>query len=134
MKLKYKIILSFFIVFSLNIYAIDVIIAKDDIKYKEKIDSTKLMLFKSARLKKDCKAFTIKMYNNNTFVSKHYINKGSIICLKDIKVYKKDSVIFQFGSLEIEKEGKILFQNNKYITIKKSNGKIEKIYKDGKTR
>lgn len=134
MKLKYKLIFVFFTFCTFNVYALNVIVAKSNIKYKEKINSSKLKTSTVSKVKKHCKPLSISIYNSNTFTAKHFIRKGDIICLNDIKVYKKESVIFQFGALEIEKEGKILFQNKKYITIKKSDGKTEKIYKDGKIR
>ena len=37
-------------------------------------------------------------------------------------------------TLEIEKKGKIVFENDQFIRIKKDNGKIEKIYKDGRLK
>ncbi len=131
MKLKHKLSLVFFLFFTVNISALNVIVAKENIKYKEKINSSKLKLSKATKIKKGCEVFTLKMYNSNTYNAKHFIKKGSTLCLKDLVIYKKESVVFKFGSVQIEKEGKILFQNKKYITIKKSDGKIEKIYKDG---
>lgn len=131
LKLKHNIIILSLFAFSFNSFAIDVIVATSKINYKEKIDSSKLRLSKVNELKKSCKALTLKIYNSDTFIAKHVIKKGSIICLKDIKTSKQESVIFKFGSLQIEKEGKILFENNEYIRIKKNDGKVEKIYKDG---
>lgn len=131
MKLKHKLSLVLFLFFAMHISAMNVIVAKENIKYKEKINSSKLKLSKATKVKKTCEVFTLKMYNSNTYNAKHFIKKGSVLCLKDLAVYKKESIIFKFGSVQIEKEGKILFQNKKYITIKKNNGKIEKIYKDG---
>ena len=43
-------------------------------------------------------------------------------------------MIFNFGNIQIEQNGEIIFQNDKYITIKKNNGKVKKIYKNGQNK
>lgn len=130
MILKSKILFLIFL-FVHNLFAIDVLVSKNNIAYKEIIKLSNLKIVKVEKVQKTCKALKINDLKKRKYISKHYINKKSIICLKDIKIYKKDSVIFNFGTIEIEKDGIIVYENDNYITIKKRNGKLEKIYKNG---
>ena len=133
MKLKFKLLIILFS-FVINANAIDVLIVKKSISYKEKITTKKLVLKKLSKLKKQCNPVTLGHLNSKTFIAAHYINKNSILCKKNIKEYKKNSVLFNFGSIEIEKNGKVINENKKYIIIKNENGKREKIYKDGRLK
>ena len=83
---------------------------------------------------KTCIPLTLNQVRNNEYRTTHYINKKAIICQNDVEIYKNESVIFKFGGLEIEKKGRIIYENDKFIRIKKENGKIEKIYKDGRLK
>ena len=130
MILKSKILFLIFL-FVHNLFAIYVLVSKNNIAYKEIIKLSNLKIVKVEKVQKTCKALKINDLKKRKYISKHYINKKSIICLKDIKIYKKDSVIFNFGTIEIEKDGIIVYENDNYITIKKRNGKLEKIYKNG---
>ena len=40
-------------------------------------------------------------------------------------------MIFDFGNIEIEKDGKVIKDTKQYVRIKNNDGTIEKIYKDG---
>lgn len=123
---------SLFFVFALtNVFAIDVIVAKQNIKLKEKIALKNLRHKKVNKVKKSCIPITLNKISNTIYIAKHYINVGSVICEKDIKIHKKNTVLFNFGNIEIEKEGKVVGETTKYIRVKKPSGKIEKIYKDG---
>ncbi len=122
------------VLFTVNLCAIDVIITKSKINYKEIISINKLSKHKVLSVKKHCIPATVNDFETNKFVATHYMKKGSIICQKDIELYNKNSVLFNFGTIEIEKNGKVIFENEKYIRIKKDDGKIEKIYKDGRLR
>lgn len=51
---------------------------------------------------------------------------------KDLDKDKNNSVLFNFGSIQIERPGKIIFENDEYIRIKREDGQVEKIYKDGR--
>jgi len=117
-----------------NIFAISVLVPKEAIGFEQKIQASKLRLMTIPILKKACIPLTLKQVQNNEYISSHYINKNSVICQNDVRVYKKESVIFKFGGLEIEKKGKIVYENDKFIRIKKENGQIEKIYKDGRLK
>lgn len=121
-----------FLLILANANAVDVLVAKKPIHYKSIIDTKELMLRKVDSTKSYCTPLKLSDLNSNKYEASHYIRKGKIICTKDVKVYKKQSVVFKFGALEIEKNGEIIFQNDEYIRIKRSDGKIEKIYKDGR--
>ena len=127
--------LSCLIIFlTTNVFAISVLVSKEAIGFEQTIKTSKLRLMTIPSLKKACVPLTLKQVQNNKYTSTHYINKNSILCEKDVKVYKYESVIFNFGGLEIEKKGKLVYENDKFIRIKKENGKIEKIYKDGRLK
>ena len=117
-----------------NVFAISVLVSKDSIGFRQKIEPSNLRLMHVPKLKKSCIPLTLKEVQNNEYRATHYINRKSIICQNDVKIYKKESVIFNFGGLEIEKKGKIIYENDDFIRIKKENGKIEKIYKDGRLK
>ncbi|MGB5792767.1 hypothetical protein [Poseidonibacter sp.] len=120
--------------FSLNAFALKVLVSKESINYEEKLKTSDVKMINIQSLVKACNPLTLKQLSNNEYVTTHYINKDSVICLKDVKIYKKESVIFRFGLLEIEKKGKVIFENDKFIRIKKDDGTIEKIYKDGRLK
>lgn len=124
--------LFLFFILTLNLYSIEVIVTKSKINYKEKIDIKKLSSSNVLSVKKFCIPITLKDLQNTQYIAKRYLKKGTILCTKDIEEHKKKSVLFNFGSIQIEKEGKIIFENDEYLRIKKPNGKIEKIYKDGR--
>jgi hypothetical protein len=93
-----------------------------------------LTLKKAGKIYRHCKPVKLSDLNKAPYIAKHYMSKGSIVCHKDIKRYEKSSILFDFGTLEIEKDGKVINNTNKYIKIKKPNGKVEKIYKDGRIK
>ncbi len=119
---------------TINSYALTVVVAKEAFQFEEKISIKKLRLVNVTRIKKACVPLTLKDIQNNEYTTTHYINRNSIICKKDVSEYKNEAVTFKFGSLEIEKKGKIVFENDQFIRIKKADGKIEKIYKDGRLK
>ncbi|MAC83271.1 MAG: hypothetical protein CL624_03965 [Arcobacter sp.] len=125
-------ILIFFL--ATNLFGINVLVSKEAIAFREKVDVTKLRLMKIPELKKTCVPLTLNQVQNNEYRTTHYINKKSIICQNDVETYKDESVVFKFGGLEIEKKGKIIYENDNFIRIRKENGKIEKIYKDGRLK
>ena len=117
-----------------NLFAIDVLVAKEKIKFKERLQTKKLMRKKASKIYRHCVPVKLEDLNKTQYLAKHHIPKGSIICTKDIKKYEKSSILFDFGSIEIEKDGKIIRDTKKYIKIKKPDGKVEKIYKDGRLK
>ncbi|MFA9373513.1 MAG: hypothetical protein ACERKK_05075, partial [Poseidonibacter sp.] len=88
--------------FSLNAFALKVLVSKESINYEEKLKTSDVKMINIQSLVKACNPLTLKQLSNNEYVTTHYINKDSVICLKDVKIYKKESVIFRFGLLEIE--------------------------------
>lgn len=129
--LKHSILL---ILLSIHSYAITVLVAKQSFAYEEKLSKAKLRLINVNKIRKSCVPLTINDINENDYITRHYINDGSIICKKNVKLYKKESVTFKFGALEIEKKGRIIYENDDFIRIKKADGTIEKIYKDGRLK
>jgi len=126
--------LLFVIFFSINLYSIEVIVANSKINYKEIISIKKLSSANVLSVKKFCIPATINDFEKDKYFATHYIRKGAVICLKDIEKYSKNSILFNFGSIQIERDGKLIFENDEYIKIKRNDGKIEKIYKDGRIR
>ena len=119
--------------------SVQVVKASKTIKYKDLIDSKKVFLDRvdESKIKRFCKHVTKKDIINNTYYAKKHMKKGYILCLKDL--YKinsntQEKVIFNFGSIEIEKSAKLIRETKDYVKIKNQNGKIEKIYKDGSLR
>ena len=121
-----------FLLLTSNVLAISVLVTKNSIGFEQKINTSELRLMNIPVLKKACIPVKLKDIQNNEYISTHYINSGSILCQKDLRLYKKESVIFNFGSLEIETKGKIIYENDEFIRIKKEDGEIEKFYKDGR--
>lgn len=127
-----KLSLFTFIFLSIANASVDVLVAKNVIHYKSKIEVKDLMLQKVPTVKSTCIPLKLSQIDGKVYQALHYIAKGSIICTKDVDIFEKKSVVFNFGSIEIEKNGEIIFQNEEYIRIKRNDGKIEKIYKDGR--
>ncbi|MGM0519225.1 MAG: hypothetical protein ACQERD_06260 [Campylobacterota bacterium] len=122
------------LLFFSNSYAVSVLIAIKPFQYEQKITKSDLRLITIDKLRKNCKPLTLDDLKKDEYITTHYINDKSIICKKDVKVYKKQGVTFKFGALEIEKKGRVIYENDDFIRIKKIDGTIEKIYKDGKIR
>ncbi|MDX9795379.1 MAG: hypothetical protein RBT24_00995 [Arcobacteraceae bacterium] len=120
------------LIFSSTLFSYEVLTTRNDIKFKEKITKENLVLKQVDTLSKNCTPLSLQELENGVFTASHYIFKDSILCSNDVVKYEKESVIFDFGSLQIEHEGKIIYENDQYIRIKKQDGTIEKIYKNGK--
>jgi len=121
-------------IFSSKLFAINVVIAKNDIHFNEFITLEMVVPGKVQNVKRHCTPTTINDFKTKKLQATHYMKKGFVICKDDVKEFNNKSVLFNFGSIEIEKNGKIIFENDEYIRIKKSNGDIEKIYKDGRIK
>ena len=127
--------LSFLCLFlSINSFAISVLVSKESIKFEEKIDSNKLKLAEINEINKACIPLKLSEIQNEEYISTHYINKNTIICQKDVEIYKNQGVVFNFGGVKIEKKGKIIYENDEFIRIKNIDGTIEQIYKDGRIK
>ncbi|PLY09846.1 MAG: hypothetical protein C0625_01225 [Arcobacter sp.] len=129
--LRHKSLFLFFLFFQ-NLHSFEVIKTNVNINYKEIINIKKLSSANVLSVKKFCIPIRIKDLENKKYVAKRYLKKGTVLCTKDIESYEKKSVLFDFGVIEIEKQGKIIFENDEYIRIKRVDGTIEKIYKDGR--
>ncbi len=133
---KYLIILLF--LSTIIEASVEVIKARVNIEYKAKIIKSDVYLdnvsFK--KIKRFCTPIEKSDFINNTeFRAKVHIKKGSIICKKDLYQTKKtNKILFNFGSIQIERSGKIIRETKEYIRLKDDNGKIQKIYKDGRVR
>lgn len=122
------------LVLSCQVFAVSVLVAKESIKYEEKIDSSKVIIKDETIISKSCNPLTLEKLNSAEFVTAHHINKNRVICEKDVKIADDKTVVFNFGGVRIEKKGKIIFENSEFIRIKNLDGTIEQIYKDGRLK
>lgn len=128
------ILLLFIIINSLFGQSILVPISNKVIDWKEKITRDDVILIE-ANKKYSCKKYIdMMLLKQKQYRAKHYIHKNKPICLKDVYLNQTKKIKFNFGSLEIEKEGELLKQTDEYIKIRNSEGVIEKIYKDGSVK
>jgi hypothetical protein len=136
MEEKFLILKLSFLVFLLNVnlFAISVLVSKVAINFEEKLDSSKVVARNVNEINKSCTPLTLSQLQNIEYTTTHYINRNTIICIKDVKKYENESVIFNFGGVKIEKKGKVIYENNDFIRIKNIDGTIEQIYKDGRTK
>lgn len=112
-----------------------VLLTKKNLQYKEILNKDDLIEKNTYKpLSRNCIPFSLEMLDQGTFITLHYIRKGSIICTKDVERYVRRSVKFDFGSFEIEKVGEIILETDDYVKIKDKDGRVEKIYKDGHAR
>jgi hypothetical protein len=125
-KVFLTLIIGFNILFANQLVPITV----KDVNWKAKIDK------KDYKLTNITERFKCKEYLDvidlkmGLYRAKHYLLKNRPICLDDVYITKSSKVRFNFGTLQIEKEGEIIKETDKYIKIKNLDGKIEKIYKD----
>ena len=77
-----------------------------------------------------CKEYlSLENLKKNKYRAKHYIRKNRVICKKNLFIASSKKIKFNFGFLEIEKDGEVLKETTKYIRIKNADGTVEKIYK-----
>ena len=126
--------LSFVFLLNINLFAISVLVSKESISFEEKLDNTKVAVQNVAEINKSCIPLKLSELQNADYITTHHINKNTIICLKDVKKYENESIIFNFGGLKIEKKGKVIYENKDFIRIKNTDGTIEQIYKDGRIK
>lgn len=119
---------------NINLFAVSVLVSKVAINFEEKLDSFKVVAQNVAEINKSCTPLTLSQLQNEEYITTHYINKNTIICIKDVKKYENESVIFNFGGVKIEKKGKVIYENSDFIRIKNIDGTIEQIYKDGRIK
>ena len=117
-----------------KVFAITVLVSKDSISFEERLEPKKLMVKEVNTINKACEPLTLAKLSEEKYLTARYINKNTIICMKDVKKYENESVVFDFGGVKIEKKGKVIYENNEFIRIKKLDGSIEQIYKDGRLK
>ena len=134
--MKYKLLIIF--LFILNSYAseVEVVpIAIKNINFKETLLEKHYKLVKYNDLNKKiynmrCKQYlTLEELQSNKYRAKHYIRKNKVICKNSLFITAVNKIKFNFGFLEIEKDGEIIKETSKYIRIKNADGTVEKIYK-----
>lgn len=80
-----------------------------------------------------CKLLKKKDLEASHFKASHYIKKGKPICQKDVKAMKNSKVVYKFGDfLEVLENGEFINETNRYVKIRKPDGKIKKVDKDWK--
>jgi len=130
---KHKTILLLFLFF-MPLYAIEVLLTTEKIHYNQIVGIKQFKKAEIRKLNKICKPLKFEDLKEKKYVATHYMKENYIICRNDLKEYKKNFILFNFGAIQIQREGKVIFENKEYIKIKKINGKIKKIYKDGRVR
>ena len=136
MEEEYLILKLSFLAILLNITleATSVIVAKEAIKLDEQIVASKIRVQNSANVNKSCEPISLNDIQNEIYIAKHHINKNTIICKKSIKQFSDETIVFNLGGLEIERKGKIIYENKDFIRFKNLDGTIEQIYKDGRLK
>jgi len=133
---KYKLLIIF--IFVINSFAAELVfvpISIKNINYREEVSTSNYKKVEYNDLNKRIYNMRCRNYLTsddlveNLYRAKHYIKKGKIICKKDVYLSDAHKIKFNFGLLEIEKDGEILNETSKYIRIKNADGTIEKIYK-----
>ncbi|MEA3354202.1 MAG: hypothetical protein U9Q33_10335 [Campylobacterota bacterium] len=132
MKYFISIFLCFSITYAKNSEYIPV--STKSIGWKSSIDSNDFKVHKISNKYKCKKYLDISDLKKGKYRAKHYIIKNRAICAEDVYIEIPKKVKFNFGLLEIEKSAEVVKETDNYIKIKNPNGKIEKIYKDGKVR
>ena len=113
--------------------ATQIVVSNKDLKYHEILDINNLGLSitnKNIR----CTMFNINKLKQNNYQTKHYIIQGRPICEKDVQIAVKHMIRYDFGNIVIQRDGKIIGETKKFIKIKDSDGKIQKIYKNGQIK
>ncbi len=105
-------------------------VSTSDIQWKGQITASNVKLIQADNRYKCKKYLDIEKLKENKYRAKHYILKNTPICYDDAYIAKSNKIKFNFGNIEIEKEGEVIRETDKYIKIKNLDGKIEKIYKD----
>ena len=134
--MKYKLLIIFsFIVNSFASEPQIVPISIKNINFKEEISDKHYKIVEYNDLNKriyniKCKEYlTLKELQSNKYRAKHYIRKNKVICKKSLFITSSKKIKFNFGFLEIEKDGEVLKETSTYIRIKNADGTVEKIYK-----
>jgi len=129
---KKLIIVAIILIGTINLNSsILVIKASKDIQYKSIVNSSVVHLEYVEHIKPTCTPITKDEILSFKYRAKQILKTNRIICKKDLYIPQENRVIFKFGTIEIEKDGKVIKETKKYIRFRNIDGKIEKIYKDG---
>lgn len=126
-------VLSLLAIFTLLLSAQDILVSTVPIKYKQILDYNTLVVIDSDKRIR-CNMFDKEKLLKGKYQAKRYILKGRAICNKDVQIAKEYKIRYDFGNIIIERDGKIIGENKKFIKIKTPNGDIEKIYKNGQLK
>ena len=107
-----------------------VLVSTKDTAFKQNLDYGDLKLSYIDE-KVHCKMFDKQKLLNETYQAIRYIPKGKPICEKDVKKVIEHKVEFNFGNIQIIKDGEYLGETKEYIKIKNTDGSVDRIYKDG---
>ncbi|MDY0365555.1 MAG: hypothetical protein RBQ81_06835 [Arcobacteraceae bacterium] len=129
--------MKYLIIFALcltQLYGVKVGFAKQNIGYKEIVTKEHFIIkeINSTQIPRNCEVFDLNLLDKREYFASKYIKEGSMICTKDLKEYEKKEIIFNFGALEIRTDGEVIHETDEYITIKKHDGSVQKIFKDGR--
>ncbi|MEA2049941.1 MAG: hypothetical protein U9O56_04350 [Campylobacterota bacterium] len=121
------------ILFNLYLYCEVVLlpVSTKTINWKEKLTTSNVKIIKASAEIKCKKYLDIDVLKENKLRAKHYILKNKAICKDDVFEQTDRKIKFNFGLLEIEKEGELIKETKDYIKIKNLDGTIIKIYKNG---
>lgn len=119
-----------------NLFSQDVFVAKTNISFKQTVTKNDFNIISvdPKEIPRTCEVFPISQIDLQRYVTTKYIRQGSVICSKDLALFDSKEVVFDFGSLEIKTDGEIINETNESITIKKYDGSVVKIFKDGRER
>ena len=105
--------------------------AKYNIKYKAVLKQEDFELSYVKKIPLGCKIVTVEDFISAQYRAKVFINRGRVLCQRDLYIPQNNKVVFDFGSIQIEKYGKIIKETDKYIRFKNIDGTIQTIYKNG---
>ena len=115
---------------SLSLFGESIMVSNKDIKYKEYLNYENLYETQTDK-KVLCKKFDEEQLLYQKYYGSRYIVKNTPICDKDLEIAKDHKIRFDFGTIEIERDGEFLGETDKYIRVKKPDGTVEKIDKGG---
>ena len=123
-------LIIFFITFVSIVFADIALISTKGIKFKQKLEYGDLQL-QYIDKKIHCTMFDKQKLLDNPYQAIRYIPKGKPICEKDVKLTVDHKVRVDFGNIVIEKNGEYIGETKDYVKIKKNDGTVERINKNG---
>jgi hypothetical protein len=124
-----------FLLFCGSLYSSSVVVkSSTTIKYKDTISTKNTILDFANELPYGCVPITKDQAKSLKYKAKTVLKKNRIICEKDIYKPQNSKLIFNFGTIQIEKYGKVIKETKDYYRIRNEDGTIENVYKDGTIR